>query len=205
MAVVSLVAVPTNPSTGQNVTVSVSIRNQGTVAVSPGNNFYLDVYSNRVPQPRQPGDLVWGVQGGDLGAGQTRTFTAQIPFNAAGDYWLYAQVDTDQTVGEMNEENNRLGGCDEHRVTVTGVSVQGLGEGEGVVESTAVFTPEAPRATPTPLFEIEEVEPVEPIEENGKIDEETLEEVETEEVEIEVVPLTPSPTLPIIPSPPTDN
>lgn len=154
LVVVSLEAVPANLGTGDAAIVNVTIRNQGTVGITPGNNFYLDLYVNQIPVAAQPGLVMWGIQGSDLGAGQSRTYSTQLPFNTPGDFWLYAQVDTDGTVNEVNEGNNRLGGCDEHRVTVTGAALRSEGLATPTYSAprgtpTAVFTP-TPTLTPTP-------------------------------------------------------
>lgn len=116
---------PTNPVAGQPVTVQVTIKNQGTVDVSPGNNFFTDVYLNRLPPGNDNtgsssiGDLYWGVQGADLRAGHSLTLQKEFVFTQAGTHWLYAKVDTGLHVAEVNEDNNRFGGCSQERVVVT--------------------------------------------------------------------------------------
>jgi uncharacterized membrane protein len=153
LVVQSITFTPSNPAPGQQINVSVTIRNQGSVGVTPGNNFYVDLYVNQVPQSRQPGYYSWGVQGIQLGAGQSRTFTTQISFNTAGDRWFYAQVDTDNTVVEVNENNNLHGGCAEHRLTITGADIRTY------EEPTATPSLPRPRYTPTPDLTLEQVDP----------------------------------------------
>ena len=141
LVVVSAEVIPNNPTVGQSVTVRVSIRNQGETDVTFGNNFYVDAYYNNVPDPKEQGPVFWGIQGRDLGAGETRTYSAQTSFSQSGEYWIYAQVDTDEVVDESNESNNRLGGCAEHAFTVTGTSLS--------ADGTPTPVPDGPRPTPT--------------------------------------------------------
>ena len=141
LVVVSAEVIPNNPTVGQSVTVRLSIRNQGETDVTFGNNFYLDAYYNNVPDPKEQGPVFWGIQGRDLGAGETRTYSAQTSFSQSGEYWIYAQVDTDEVVDESNESNNRLGGCAEHAFTVTGTSLS--------ADGTPTPVPDGPRPTPT--------------------------------------------------------
>ncbi|MCB0036485.1 MAG: hypothetical protein KDE51_20775 [Anaerolineales bacterium] len=77
-----------------------------------------------------------------MGAGEARTYTTQTSFTQAGNYWIYAQVDTDGSVIETNENNNRLGGCSIHAFTVTGTSRSN--------DDAPTAVPNAPRSTPTP-------------------------------------------------------
>jgi subtilase family serine protease len=121
----------------------VTIKNQGQTSVSFGNNFYVDFYDNPNPEPPQNlqvGNLAWGVQGSDLGAGQSKTFMANYVFSA-GSHRLWAQVDTDRSVTEVNENNN-LYGC--KALTVGG--------GQVAPDETPLPQPTAdrPRETPTP-------------------------------------------------------
>lgn len=143
LIVTNIVLVPANPQPGQSVSVRVTIKNQGQTDVTYGNNFYMDFYDNPIPQPPQPlqvGNIAWGIQGSDLEAGVSKTYTANYTFSA-GFHRLWAQVDTDQTVNEANENNN-LYGC-------KGVNVGG---GQAVLQETPQPQPTAdkPRATPTP-------------------------------------------------------
>ncbi|MBK8432739.1 MAG: hypothetical protein IPL28_16215 [Chloroflexi bacterium] len=82
LVVTAVEAFPNNPVTGQQVVIRVTIRNQGSVSVSAGNNFYLDAYFNRLPAFAIAGDLAWGIQGADLAAGATRSYEAIYTFGA---------------------------------------------------------------------------------------------------------------------------
>jgi hypothetical protein len=108
LIITGLDVTPGTPLPGQPTTVRVTIRNQGQTSIAFGNNFFLDFYVNREPAPFSSGDLAWGVQGEDLGAGQSVTYEG-VYFFTAGSHRLYAQVDTDQSVSETNENNNVYG------------------------------------------------------------------------------------------------
>ncbi len=143
LIVTGITLVPANPQPGQNTIVQVTIKNQGQTDVTYGNNFYLDFYDNPNPEPPQNfqiGNLAWGVQGADLEAGASKTFSANYVFGI-GSHRLWAQVDTDRTVYEANENNN-LYGC--KAVTVSGA--------QSAPQETPQPQPTAdqPRATPTP-------------------------------------------------------
>lgn len=139
LVVTQIQVVPGVPASGVEATVNVTIRNQGSTDVSFGNNFFVDFYVNRVPQPYLVGDIVWGVQGSDLTAGTSRTYSAPYIFGG-GSHQLYAQVDTDQHVNECpNENNNVLGPVS---LTVSGTAVSGHQE---------VVPQFGPRETPEPV------------------------------------------------------
>jgi hypothetical protein len=123
---------------GQPATVQVTIRNQGQTDVPFGNNFYVDFYVDRVPTLNLPGDLQWGVQGGDMEAGTLKTFSGQVTF-AGGAHGVYAQVDTDGFVSEANENNN-IYGC---------VSVNTSGNFQAPRTTPEPLLPTVPRSTPT--------------------------------------------------------
>jgi hypothetical protein len=131
---------PASPASGVPATVYVTIRNQGSVDVAYGNNFYLDFYVDRVPARYLVGEIEWGVQGVLMQAGHSETFSAPWTFSG-GSHDLWAQVDTDNTVDECPfEDNNVLGPVP---LTVTGLS--------GVDEERPFVPPEnEPRHTPTP-------------------------------------------------------
>jgi hypothetical protein len=143
LVVTAIEIVPANPTAGQTVTVRVTIRNQGTTSVTPGNNFYLDFYVNRNPAPVLPGDIQWGIQGSWMTAGASRTLTDSYVFNG-GTHQLWAQVDTDNSVNECpNEHNNILGPIS---LVVTGTSTLPAGD----VTPAAPAPLDIPRPTPTP-------------------------------------------------------
>lgn len=153
LVVTSLEIVPANPQAGQQVTVRITIRNQGTVGVTAGNNFFLDFYVDRVPEILVAGDLAWGIQGSWMAAGASRTLTANYTFTA-GTHQLWAQVDTDNTVAECpNELNNLLGPVS---LTVTGAAGQAI----PVITPIAPSPLDMPRPTPTPLAPGEQDNPL---------------------------------------------
>ncbi|MCI0395131.1 MAG: hypothetical protein L0332_00685 [Chloroflexi bacterium] len=111
LVVTNLTVAPNPPPAGQPAMVQVTLKNQGTASVLPGNNFLLDFYVDpnpEPPQPQQPGVLYWGIQGSDLPAGASRTYSAQYVF-VAGSHHLYARADTDNNVVEAIENNNVYG------------------------------------------------------------------------------------------------
>lgn len=61
--------------------VYVTIRNQGTVDVAYGNNFWMDFYVDQTPAPNLHGNLAWGVQGVWMSAGHSETFSGPYTFS----------------------------------------------------------------------------------------------------------------------------
>lgn len=137
LVVTAITVVPASPQAGQPATVFVTVKNQGDRPVTFGNNFYVDFYVDRVPEPLLLGDLAWGVQGSDFGVGQSQTYSATYTFGG-GPHDLYAQADTDNTVAEGDETNNVFG---PQSISVTGAAA--AGEEPAPPES-------GPRSTPTP-------------------------------------------------------
>lgn len=145
LVVVDVWVDPNPPPAGSPATVYVTIRNQGSVDVTFGNNFYLDFYVDRVPAPFVVGDYSWGIQGGDMTAGTSKTFSHPYTFSG-GSHTLWAQVDTDNTVDECpNESNNIFGPIN---IDTNGITDIG-GEGQ---QNTPIpqATTDKPRSTPTP-------------------------------------------------------
>ena len=114
LVVTDLTIIPISPTAGQTAEVIVTIQNQGNQPVTPGNNFFIDFYINTVPVPFSPGVFFWGAQGSQFGVGESRSFSQDYSFTA-GTHNLYIQVDTDQSVVEINEQNNISG---PHVITV---------------------------------------------------------------------------------------
>jgi uncharacterized membrane protein len=140
LVVTGIQVVPAAPASDQPAMVYVTIRNQGTVGVAYGNNFWMDFYVNRPPATNLHGDLYWGVQGIWMSAGHSQTFSAPYTFGA-GTHQLWAQVDTDNTVNECPfDNNNQLGPV---LLTVTGAV-------SGEQQQIAPPSGDAPRHTPTP-------------------------------------------------------
>lgn len=130
---------PNPPAGGAAANVSVTIRNQGSVDMNPGNNFFLDFYVDRQPTYLLIGDLQWGIQAAYLGAGQSFTVNGAYTFSG-GAHQVWAQVDTDRTVNECPFETNNILGP-------ISVNATGLKSDNSVLPG----TPEsAPRYTPTP-------------------------------------------------------
>ncbi|MCB8954025.1 MAG: right-handed parallel beta-helix repeat-containing protein [Ardenticatenales bacterium] len=143
LVVTDIMIEPAQPLVGQPVRLSVTIRNQGTASVPEGNNFYLDFYLDRVPQPMLIGDVAWGVQGTDLTAGASVTFVKEdFVFGIAGPHQLWAQVDTDNTVNECPQESNNIFGP-------TNILVNASGQPEATPPAHKPAGLE-PRVTPTP-------------------------------------------------------
>lgn len=140
LVVTGITVEPSAPVAGQAATVSITIRNQGTVAVTYGNNFYLDFYVDRTPTYLLVGDLVWGVQAADVGAGESATFTGSFVFGS-GSHQVWAQVDTDNTVNECPFENNNV-------LDIT-INATGMGVNQNVQPD---IPENLPRYTPTPGF-----------------------------------------------------
>ena len=147
LVVTNIQVQPANPTSGQAATVFVTIRNQGSVDVTYGNNFFVDFYVNRIPGYAVSGDLSWGVQGSAMTSGASQTFSAPFTFTG-GTQQLYAQVDTDNTVDECpNENNNILGPIS---LTVSGARAE---EGNDLQSAPEIKT--EPRNTPTPYAPVE--------------------------------------------------
>ena len=118
--------------------------------VTPSNNFYLDFYVDRVPARYLIGDMEWGVQGEDMVAGTSQTFSGSFVFTG-GSHNLYAQVDTDDTVDECPfEDNNILG-----PIPITASGSTNTTDGEQQVPQTDPN--DGPRHTPTPVDLSEEL------------------------------------------------
>lgn len=146
LIVTQIQVVPAAPISGQPATVYVTIRNQGSQNVPFGNNFFLDFYVDRTPQPYLVGDIAWGVQGADMTAGASRTFEASYIFGG-GAHQLWAQVDTDRHVNECpNEHNNNFGPVN---ITVSGAIIEGL-SGQPQYGPRQTPEPVLPTGTPTP-------------------------------------------------------
>jgi hypothetical protein len=112
LVVEQIVVVPARPSINQEVTIRVTIANRGVEDVTLGNNFWSDLYVDPsiVPiQLGQDGVWEWGCQSWWVPKGGSYTLEATHVFTDVKNYVLYAQVDTDGTVPESNENNNVLG------------------------------------------------------------------------------------------------
>jgi len=99
---------PENPTATQPVTVSVTIRNQGSIAASGTFYTYLYVDPATPPVSGQLGDYVWAKNSLAPGASETLVYNYG-GFNTPGDHALWAQVDTFGSVAESDETNNIAG------------------------------------------------------------------------------------------------
>ncbi|MCP5098346.1 MAG: hypothetical protein GY943_22585, partial [Chloroflexi bacterium] len=131
---------PATPTANQVATLFVTLRNQGSVNVAYGNNFFLDAYIDQIPASLLVGNPSWGVQGADLDAGTSKTFSAPITLSG-GAHTIYAQADTDNTVNECPNENNNIFGP--LSVFVSGT----VNQNEPTQQPSIIGT----RSTPTPI------------------------------------------------------
>ena len=114
LVVTNIRVLPSMPRINEEVTIRVTIKNQGPVDVpiDPPQNFYTDLYVDPsiVPiQLFQDGVYAWGCQAYWLPSGASYTLETTYIFTDVKTYVLYAQVDTDAQVPEQNENNNVLG------------------------------------------------------------------------------------------------
>jgi hypothetical protein len=100
----SIVANPPFPAPGQNVNITVTVRNQGVIlARGVRVDFYKD--SAAAPGP-SGGDFSCSFKG--LAAGFSTTCAGTVSYNA-GNYQMWAQADVNQVVSESDETNNVFG------------------------------------------------------------------------------------------------
>ena len=109
LIVESIVADPSTPAAGEDITVYVTVKNQGT---ADAGRFFTDFYKDLglPPETGEAGNLYWSAD--YLTAGQSQTFSETISYAEEGEYDMYAQVDTDEQVNEFNEANNTMGPVD---------------------------------------------------------------------------------------------
>ena len=103
LIVQSLSISPTSPMINQDVSVTVTVKNQGAGLAYP---FYVDIYKNRDTPP--PVGLVGDARcyTGPLAAGATTTCVQTVSYASAGTYKMWAQVDTENQRQEAFEYNN---------------------------------------------------------------------------------------------------
>ncbi len=106
LVVKSIKITPVIPSVGQLVDVSVTVQNQGS---TPAGAFWLDWYSSRTSSPvtGNIGDRYARVP--SLAGGAEYTMHTTFKYNSAGLHNMYAQVDTNNEVREIDESNNIYG------------------------------------------------------------------------------------------------
>ena len=97
---------PTIPGPGQNVAITMTVKNQGT---GTAENFYVDFYKHltSTPTPHQAGDIRCSVV--TLAPGATTTCGGTVSYAPAGNYSMWGQVDTEDSIIESNESNNVYG------------------------------------------------------------------------------------------------
>lgn len=100
-------ALPSSPGLNRAIVVTVTIRNQGSAAVT--RFFYTDVYADHVPGGCN--DFGWSYARTDsLDAGGMAVLTyTHRGFGTAGIHTIYAQVDSSCQVDESDEGNNVFG------------------------------------------------------------------------------------------------
>jgi subtilase family serine protease len=103
LIVLSIVTNPASPLAGQNVTVTVTVKNQGGGAAGA---FRVDIYKHRdtAPTVGLAGDEYCSIT--SLAAGATTTCVKTVSYAVAGTYKMWSQVDTFSAVAETNETNN---------------------------------------------------------------------------------------------------
>ena len=146
LIVLSLVPSSANPTVGQSITATVTIKNQGTGAAS--GTFYTYFYKNLPVQPIQgqlPYDDIHTTF--SLAAGQTDSYTITgltSPF--AIPWTMYAYVDASNAItNESNENNNVSSG-----VTVNWTAGSVTISGTLAYDDTSYYSP-APRTNNRPM------------------------------------------------------
>jgi alpha-tubulin suppressor-like RCC1 family protein len=110
LIVQSITTDPADPGSGQNVTVTVTVKNQGTFA---SGQFIIDLYKD-LPTgvtPNPPGDSedFWCTVASLSADATDSTCTKSITYSNAGTYKMWAYVDSANNVSESNESNNVYG------------------------------------------------------------------------------------------------
>ena len=101
---------PVNPGVGQNITVTITVTNQGTLASGQFMiDFYKDLPAGVIPNPPGDSEDFWCTVVG-LSAGATDLSCAKsVTYSNAGTYNIWAYVDSNQNISESNEVNNVYG------------------------------------------------------------------------------------------------
>ena len=139
LVVASIATTPAQPAAGQPVAVTVTVKNQGNLAVGA---FSADFYTNRAaaPGPGVIGDVRCAIAA--LAAGASTQCTGTVTYTTAGTFSAWAQVDTAQAAAESDEANN-----------VSGPRTMTVGAGGSDLVVTAVGNPLA-SAAPGKAFPI---------------------------------------------------
>jgi hypothetical protein len=130
LVVLSVVANPTSPEPGEPVDISVTVKNQGTGDADP---FTIDWYADLTSPPSvsQTGDSFENMD--SLAADATHVMNTTYMYSSAGNYNMYAQVDTQDKVEESEENNNVLG-----PVSLVVGACEGDFDGDGDVDGSAL-------------------------------------------------------------------
>src|SRR5262249_22894901 len=106
LVVTSVATTPAQPAAGQPATVTVVVKNQGTLAAG---GFVVDFYKDRAaaPGPDLRGDIRCTVTG--LAPGASTQCTGTVTYAAAGTFDAWAQADTARVVTESDDGNNVYG------------------------------------------------------------------------------------------------
>ena len=101
----SITTDPVSPDRGQQVNITITIKNNGSAA----KEFYVDFFKHlsSPPSPQYVGDISCLMYG--LGAGETHTCTGSIIYETAGSFSMWAYVDSRQNITESDETNNIFG------------------------------------------------------------------------------------------------
>ncbi|MBW2689197.1 MAG: hypothetical protein JRC99_04630, partial [Deltaproteobacteria bacterium] len=94
---------PAQPVPGQPVAVTVTVKNQGSEA---SGAFWIDWYPHLDAPPSAHLIGTRRKHVSSLTPGATYTMNTNYVYSATGDYYMYAQVDTDDEVAEAIENNN---------------------------------------------------------------------------------------------------
>jgi len=107
LIVQSITTDPTNPQVGQNVSVTLTVKNQSPEDAAY-TNLYVDFYKDRAPAGvGDVGDARCWI--GDLAADNTKTCTVNVIYDFFGSYQMWAQVDAQGLVIESDKTNNVFG------------------------------------------------------------------------------------------------
>ncbi|MBI5099211.1 MAG: hypothetical protein HZB30_08215 [Nitrospirae bacterium] len=101
---------PVNPGAGQNVTVTVTVKNQGTLAAGQFIiDFYKDLPTGATPNPPGDSEDFWCTVA-SLSAGATDSSCIKsVTYSNAGTYNMWAYVDSAKNVSESYKINNVYG------------------------------------------------------------------------------------------------
>jgi subtilase family serine protease len=106
LVIMSIETSPAFPLWGNSVTVTVTVKNQSTVAA---REFNVDFYKNRIREPLAFEDGDFNCYIAEIEAGALQTCTGTVTYDGAGNNRMWAQVDADLVLSESNVFNNVYG------------------------------------------------------------------------------------------------